>query len=101
MTRVKSDMKCPYCEKVCSTSGITAHVRARHTAEYEAFKTNRVALIEQYRIKEGEAPPAKAEPEVAPEPEVEATPEEPMAAPAETQKKGGFLAAISTALRDL
>ena len=107
MARVKAEMKCPYCDEIKAVSGMTSHVRARHTEHYEEFKKNRLALVEKYKIVEGQPAPAPApEPvvETAPaEPVVEtpaAEPEEKKPEPVEKQQTGSFLGSFRKALRD-
>lgn len=104
MTRVKSDMKCPYCEAVKAVSGMTSHVRAKHTEHYEEFKKNRLALVEKYKIIEGQPAPAVAEnatTEPAPEKIDAPEPVEKKDEPApEEQQSASFLSGVRKALRD-
>ena len=111
MARVKAEMKCPYCDAVKAVSGMTSHVRAKHTEHYEEFKNNRLALVEKYKIVEGKPTPVSAEtappdpdepPLSAPEPATE-TPTEPDKTPApapKEQQTGSFLGSVGKALRD-
>ena len=109
MARRKAEMKCPYCDEVKAVSGMTSHVRARHTDHYKEFQENRAALVEKYKIVEGKPAPVVAEsatPETVEEVETVTTPEpEPERvdkpdAPAPEQKSGSFLGSIGKALRD-
>ena len=107
MARVKAEMKCPYCDEIKAVSGMTSHVRARHTEHYEEFKKNRLALVEKYKIVEG-----KPAPTPSPETVVETHPAEPVVdtpaaepkeknpKPVEKQQSGSFLGSVGKALRD-
>ena len=111
MARVKAEMKCPYCDEVKAVSGMTSHVRARHTEHYEEFKKNRLALVDKYKIVEGKPAPVVAE-KATPEPEdkgqlitmteeeVTPAPAEKKEEPVEKQQSGSFLGSVGKALRD-
>jgi hypothetical protein len=111
MARVKAEMKCPYCPAVKAISGMTSHVRARHTEHYEEFKKNRLALVEKYKIVEGKPAPsieetATHEPEdggqliTMTEEEHTPAPVEEKDEPVEKQQSGSFLGSVGKALRD-
>lgn len=101
MARVKAEMKCPYCDEIKAVSGMTSHVRARHTEQYEEFKNNRLALVEKYKIVEGQRTPNPTpepvpEPDPVPNPDPDPTPEP----DPKDQQSGSFLGSVGKALRD-
>lgn len=110
MTRVKAEMKCPYCDEVKAVSGMTSHVRAKHTEHYEEFKKNRLALVEKYKIIEGQPAADVAEnatTEIVEEVKTVTTKEpeptkvdKPDAPAPKEQQSGSFLSGVRKALRD-